>query len=627
MEGKSGDNYGGWGFYFARKYLAESHNSKHPDDPMEGYEESLSGHCLPPGQVSDKLLIYDLNKIADDGSDGREILVPNGINFKNITIHKAIVGGNPGDSEDLRNWPGCVLVNVTKLKIHLQELFTAACKNLGIGLYPMEVNDSREPGKYRWKYAVPHFQVPILKMSLPHNRWIIRYDENTLIPAQSQNGEYIWEKTGGIEATMIDMLQAVQSQDISMIHVVDAVEATNINHCAPGALAIPEGLVFASNDMVAIDACGARYLFTMVPRLEADKISREHNLGADVIQKVPMPEIKGKDIVNGEGYECSFSRYGALKRFEETWLGQQRFYVVGKDLWQGGGLVSQQQHLGRLDNGVFNELNTSTMYHTPNKILWDLQATCLRYLELNDKLTGSDFKRQILEALDENGDGVIDYLELGRRDSALFMAYSNYEKIQNLEPLESLEFRFLMSATQLKNFNRNWNSARRDFGEHTWLYSSVSQAWAMANLEKELPDPLFPGRNYGKGKWPSMQYAMQRLIGIRVFGQKFPELFDTIMSPYGFAFKYADIKFNAADYNKNQKTVQNGDIIGSYHRAVERGDVLLPFTFYVPRGMGSIGGVTIHNVEETDDPDLIFTARFDHGEAWKNLDLSRFDLR
>jgi len=117
MEGKSGENYGGWGFYFARKYLAESHNSKHSDDPMQGYEESLSGHCLPPGQVSDKLLIYDLNKIADDRSDGREIPVPDGINFRNIIIHKAVVGGNPGDSEDLRNWPGCVLVNVTKLKI------------------------------------------------------------------------------------------------------------------------------------------------------------------------------------------------------------------------------------------------------------------------------------------------------------------------------------------------------------------------------------------------------------------------------------------------------------------------------------------------------------------------------
>jgi hypothetical protein len=37
MEGKRGDKYGGWGFYFARKYLAESHDHKHSDNPMNGY--------------------------------------------------------------------------------------------------------------------------------------------------------------------------------------------------------------------------------------------------------------------------------------------------------------------------------------------------------------------------------------------------------------------------------------------------------------------------------------------------------------------------------------------------------------------------------------------------------------
>ena len=92
MEGRCGDSYGGWGFYFARKYLADCHEPGHSDDPMSGYEESLSGACLPPGQARDKLLVYDINKIDDDRSNGREVPVANGVNDQTITLHKVFVG-------------------------------------------------------------------------------------------------------------------------------------------------------------------------------------------------------------------------------------------------------------------------------------------------------------------------------------------------------------------------------------------------------------------------------------------------------------------------------------------------------------------------------------------------------
>ncbi|MBY8985039.1 MAG: hypothetical protein KGD65_08240 [Candidatus Lokiarchaeota archaeon] len=59
LEGKSGDFYGGWGFYFVRKYLFESLKEGESENPFNGYEESINGIYLPPGHVTDKLMVYD----------------------------------------------------------------------------------------------------------------------------------------------------------------------------------------------------------------------------------------------------------------------------------------------------------------------------------------------------------------------------------------------------------------------------------------------------------------------------------------------------------------------------------------------------------------------------------------
>ena len=114
LEGRSDGFYGGWGFYFVRKYLSESLDPGAGDDPMMGLEESVSGTYIPPGLVTDKLMVYDLNRIFDDPAKGREIPVQDGVNYKTITLHKAIVGGDPDDPADREAYPGCVLVNVPK---------------------------------------------------------------------------------------------------------------------------------------------------------------------------------------------------------------------------------------------------------------------------------------------------------------------------------------------------------------------------------------------------------------------------------------------------------------------------------------------------------------------------------
>jgi len=627
MEGKCGDNYGGWGFYFARKYLAECHDSTHTDDPMAGYEESLSGVCLPTGRVNDKLLVYDINKIDADYSNGRDVPVAGGINYKNITLHKAVIGGDPSDPQDIRDWPGCVLVNPARLKVHNLELFSAALKNLGMGLYPMEANASKEPGKYEWKYAAPNLRIPRFKLSVPHGRWLLEIDEDTTLPVPDKNGNPVWKKTGGMEANIADAIQAVKGQDIMMLNVVDAIEATNINHSGPGGVAVPEGLVFAGTDPVAVDACASRYMFSMVPLSEADKVRREHHLASDVIQKVPMPEIEGNNIVTGEGYDSPFSRYGGLKHCESRGLGRRQFYVVGNDLWRGGILASLNQKLGRVDGGVFHELLTTTLYHVPMKTMMDLQAMSFAYLELNDKLTGSDFKKKVLEAYDENGDGVIDYTETGKGGSPITLAYSMSLRTQDIEPSQAMKLAFLLSTGGLKLRRKEWNKDGYSLGEHMMISQAVWKAFQMSQAQEEKPDPFFPGRTWGKGRWPSLQLVMHQAQFGQIYGQMFPQRFDLIMSPYGQAFRYADMKWSGSCYCTPQAMSGDEDIIGNYRKAVAAGAGPLPFTFYVPRGMGSDGNGSVPNVEETNDPKLIFTASFNGGEVWRDLSLSEYDLK
>jgi len=625
LEGKYGKNYGGWGFYFARKYLAECHDSSHKDDPMNGYQDSLAGICLPPGKVTGKLLVYDLNKITADNS--RDVPVIDGINSKEITMHKVIVGGDPANPNDRRDWPGCVIVNLPKLKIHIVELFTCAIKNIGMGLYSTGINTSKKPGKYAWKYAVPDLKMPFVKMKLPHTRWIVDFDQDTLLPLRDKKGHYLSHKTGGMEGNMADTIQAVKGQNILMLHIVDAIETTNVHHCAPPAVPVPEGYVFAGLDIVAIDTCCGRYLFTNLPLDQIEEVRRKYNFNSDVIRKVPMPELQGPNIVTGSGYDSTFSRYHALKHCQDRGLGDGRFYVVGKDLWNGGSLASLRQRLGRVNEKVFSELSTSTLYQTPNKPLHDLQSTIFSYLELNDKLTGSNFKKQIIDSLDENGDGVIDFMEKGLNLTTLVMNLLGPGLMgQKLTVGEDMKLRFLLSAIQFKLSRPAWNSGGHNIEEHIRLEQALSRAFSMSQAREERPDTLFPGRIWGQGKWPSLQFVLQQVLFSMIYGQPFPDRFDLNMSPYGFAFNYADSKWNGAKYAQEQAVNRRQDVIKKYHDEVKQGRALLPFTVYVPKSFGSFNGLKIPNVQETDNPDLIMTASFGENEVWKEFRFSEYPL-
>ena len=182
FEGKSDDFYGGWGFYFVRRYLSDSNKNPH-DDPMLGHDESITGKYLPPGQAGNRLMVYDLNKLNDVKGKTRIVPVPDGVNYREIILPKVIVGGDPENPEDLKNYPGAVIVNVPRLKLHGIDLLTNAIKNLGIGLYPMEIGDTEDIHDTHWKYSYPYKEVPGMKTEIPHSVWVPDFDESTGLPS------------------------------------------------------------------------------------------------------------------------------------------------------------------------------------------------------------------------------------------------------------------------------------------------------------------------------------------------------------------------------------------------------------------------------------------------------------
>jgi len=625
MEGRSGGFYGGWGFYFVRKYLAENHDHSHTDDPMSGYEESISGTYLPPGRAIDKLMVYDLNRIADDRSNGRDVPVTHGVNFQTITLHKAIVGGDPNDLQDREDYPGCVLINVPKLKVHDSALLTNAIKNLGIGLYPMEVNISDEPGKVRWKYALPHKPSPGLKSGIPHHIWVAEIDEDTLMPRRGEDGQYLLTRTGGMPATMADIIEAVKDQDIFMLHVVDAIETTSRSNGPVNAKKVPEGYVFASTDPVALDVLCARYLFTTLPMVEARRKQKEANLPTDFLQKVPLPRSDGCNIVTEEGYDSPVTRYPALRYCQERGLGQEDYYVVGRDEWQGGSLASLEGHLGRVVVDIFSELLASEMYFSVSQLLWDLQGTTLAYAEANDTLTGSNYRRVFFDAFDQNGDGVIDYDETGKTAWHSFSlsvgGHNAHLPAADIGRPKFLQANFLIGAAQLQCTNKEWNSHGHDFGKEYDINSAMMVAMEMSQSATENTDLFFPNMTWGKGKWPSIQFAQHVRVCNRLYGSKFPEQFD-VASLYGLAFRYADTKWGDGKYTIMQADSGRSGPMLQYHTAVAGGAAPLPFVLYVPPGYGEADTTDIPNIEETSDPAKVFTVDFDNGhEAWSDLSL------
>jgi hypothetical protein len=82
-------------------------------------------------------------------------------------------------------------------------------------------------------------------------------------------------------------------------------------------------------------------------------------------------------------------------------------------------MVTWDGHLGRLSEGRFQDITTSTFYYAALKTLWDTQPTALEYAKATDALTrsvlgyDSGYYAEFM-SLDENGDRAVDGNETGR---------------------------------------------------------------------------------------------------------------------------------------------------------------------------------------------------------------------
>jgi len=622
IEGKSGDFYGGWGFHFARKYLADSLAPDRTDDPMEGFEESQAGTYIPPGDLSDKLMVYDLNRIHDDATKGRSVDVPDGINFKTINLHKVIVGGDPGNPEDRASYPGSILVNVPRLKVHCFTLLTNVIKNLGIGLYPMQ---SATTGGFEWDYSVPHNAVPGMKGGIPHQVWVPEMDFETGVAKRDDSGRYLTHKTGGITATMIDIIKAVVNQDIFMIHVVDGIEAINLDHQGMGlGKQEPEGIVFAGLDPVATDLLSARYLFGNVPLHEALKVDLSDGAGGRFPQSVPIPRLQGKNIVTEIGYDCPLSRDVCFENAEKRGLGVRSYYVVGGDAETGAPLVSVQGHLGRSSDDTFSDVITQALYFDIYKLPWDLQKTTFHYLDCTDQLAGSTIKKQFLDAFDENGDGIVTYEEFGRKGVTAFMMHQAGDLVSKVGTAEhgNLKGRFRLLANMLKCTDSKLNSEGHDIMREFSIGSVCVVALRMSQADVEAPDPFSPGLTWGRGKWPSFQLARFVYWGAAIYGIEFPNKIG-FPSLYGSAFLYADLLQNEGRYAGPIRNQPDPEAVQRYMAHVASGEgEPLDFVCYFPEGFDNLQGTHVPNVEITNDPLRLMTASFTGGrEVWPDAGL------
>ncbi|MFH2129679.1 MAG: DUF362 domain-containing protein, partial [bacterium] len=614
VEGKSDDFFGGWGFYFVRQYLAERLPAGSDEDPMAGYEESVRGIYLPPGLATDKLMVYDLNRLSDDPDKGRDIIVPEGVNFKSILIHKAVVGGDPADPEDRRRYPGSVVINLPRLKVHSQALLTNAIKNLGIGLFPMQA--SRQHNCH-WEYAIPHIPVPSFKARVPHQRWVAEIDPVTLAPLRDADGNYRVTETGGLTASMIDINMALRNENISWLHVVDGIEAINVDHQGiAGSTRIPEGLIVAGADPVAVDNCCARYLFSNLGLAASDALQMKDRFP----RRVPVARLEKGQIVTAWDHECLLSRDSSFAAAEKRGMGKQAYYVVGRDMVSDNPLVSIEGRLGSVHEGVFKSLVTDVVYYSVFKLSRDLYRTFLSYLEAVDLQSGTRLAVEFLEAFDEDGDGVASYEEFGRKGhySASFWHEAMLFNVGDHPLADRLRVRFNHAARTLKWCSPEWNGEGHDINQEQLPGQIFTTAYFMSLAPAASDDPFHPGMTWGAGNWPSWELARTLTIGQILYGTGFPAKID-LKGLYGIAFSHADQTQNQGRYTGSRQARKNA--ITTYQEALrEKTLEPLAFVFYVMPGFKTVMGHDLPHVVETSDASKILTAEFGDGpEIWPRI--------
>ncbi len=419
---------------------------------------------------------------------------------------------------------------------------------------------------------------------------------------------------------MIDIIKAVSNQGTFMIHIVDGIEAINFDHSGQGpGVKVPEGMVFAGLDPVATDLACARYMFKNVPLEEALKVQLDDGTGGRFPQRVPIPFVDGNNIATRAGFDCPLSRDKLFMRAEERGLGVRKYYVSGREASSDCLIVSLKGHLGKVSEGTFVDLITTSLYFDVFKMPWDMQNTAFSYLESIDQMTNSSLKKEFLEAFDEDGDGIVTYDDFGKKGiwyPSLFRL-GNYISMLGTERLKYLKGQFQAGTARIKSSDAQWNPEGHDLMKEFLLGATCLIAMKMSQAEIEAQDPFYPELTWGKSKWPSYQLASYTSLGIALYGSQFPNQID-IASLYGAAFRYADLTQNKGQYSGTLDFHPDLESINNYISNVQEGSKPpLDFTFYVPPNFDKIAGSNIPNVEVATDPGNILTASFSGGkETW-----------
>ena len=265
-------------------------------------------------------------------------------------------------------------------------------------------------------------------------------------------------------------------------------------------------------------------MFSNVPIKEAIAANMDDGSGGSFPQAVPIPVIEGNNIVAKLGFDCCISRDRTLEQAEKRGLGQRKYYVVGHDNITNLPMVSIQGHLGSVNDGVFSDVITSTLYFDVYKLPWDLQKTAFSYFDAVDKLTGSSLKKEFLEAFDEDGDGIVTYEEFGKKGlwGPGLLVLGEYISLMASEIFGYLKGAFLMGTTRLRMSTPLWNPLGHDLAKEFFYGVACVAALRISQADMEAPDPFLPGLTFGKGKWPSHQLASYFGTASNIYGREFP---------------------------------------------------------------------------------------------------------
>ena len=176
---------------------------------------------------------------------------------------------------------------------------------------------------------------------------------------------------------------------------------------------------------------------------------------------------------------------------------------------------------------------------------------------------------------------------------------------------------FLLNATLLKLSDSRWNAGGHDITKHFFYGPAAVAALTMSELGIEGQDPFLTGLTWGKGKWPGFRFAQYMQTGVMLYGGGFPLRLGAT-GLYGHVFRHADLTQSGGRYSGTIILEPDPDGPQRYAAEVRSGAAVpLDFALYVPPGYGMLGGSSIPNVEETDDPAKVLTATFaGGGEVW-----------